>query len=241
MSNVSQVLSSNDLREVTTDKQHVLGSAGHTADGRKFRYAKAGGSTLAAGKLAVAADPNANVVNKAVTANAAIGSKEVKLTAGGAISADAYADGLLHVNDATGEGHTYRIVGNTAGTSGNSYAVVVRLADPIEVALVASTSEVSLYKNDYDSIVISAVDQADLPVGVAKVDIPSGSHGWVQTYGEAAVLADEAVTRGLELTIGTGVAGAVEAVDAVGEPLVGTASQALVDTEYSPVFLKISA
>lgn len=239
MSNVSQVLSNNDITDVTSDQQHVLGFSGHTADGRKFRYGKAGGTALAAGKLVVAADADANVVNKAVTAAAAIGSKEVKLTAGGAVSADAYAGGLLHVNDATGEGYVYSVEGNTAGTSGNSYAITVRLKDPIKKALVASTSEVSLYKNDYDSVVISATDQADLPVGVPAVDVAANSFAWFQTYGEAAVLADEAVTRGQTVTIGTGTAGAVEASDLIGEPTVGIASQALVDTEYSPVFLKI--
>ena len=240
MSNVSQVLSATDITEVTTEKQATLGSRGVTADGRRFVYARAGAANLAAGKLAVAADADANVVNVAATAAAAVGSKKVQLTAGGAVAADAYADGLLQVNDATGEGHTYRVVGNTAGTAGNSYAVVVHLADPIQVALVATTSEVSLYKADSDSVVISATDQADLVVGVPAVAIPANAYGWLQTYGEAAVLADEAVTRGATVTIGTGVAGAVEAADLIGEQTVGVASQALVDTEYSPVFLKIA-
>lgn len=241
MSNISQALSAADITEVTSEKLHTLGKVGMTADGRKFKYAKAGATLLAAGKLAVAADADANVVNKAVTAAAAIGSKEVKFTAGGAVSADAYADGMLQVNDATGEGYTYRIVGNTAGTAGNSYAVVVRLAEPIQAALVATTSEISLYKNDFDGLVISAVDQADLPVGVPVVPIAAGSYGWVQTFGIAAVLADEAVTRGQTVTIGTGVAGAVEAADLIGEPAIGIAAQALIDTEYSPVFLTLGA
>ena len=235
MSNVSQVLSTTGLTEVTSEKQATLGTRGVTADGRRFVYAKAGAADLAPGKLAVAADPNSNVVNKAVTAVAPVGSKTVQFTAGAAITADAYADGILQVNDADGEGTSYRITGNTGGT-----AVTVTLADPIEVALKKTTSEVSLYKADSDSVVISATDQADLAVGVPLVTIPAGNYGWLQTYGPSAVLADEAVTRGLEVTIGTGTAGAVEAVDLVGEQVVGVASQALVDTEYSPVFLKIA-
>ena len=233
MSNVSGILTASDISEVTTDKLHTLGTEAVTVDGRKFRYAKAGAAALAAGKLAVAADPVATVVNVAATAVAAVGDRQVRLTAGAAVAANAYADGILQVNDADGEGHTYRIEGNTAGT-----AVIVRLADPLHTAL-ALTSEVSLYKNEFDSIVISATDQADLAVGVANVVIPAGSYGWVQTYGMAAVLADEAVTRGQTLTIGTGVAGAVEAADLIGEQTVGVAAQALIDTEYSPVFLTI--
>lgn len=235
MSNVSQVLSTTDITEVTTDKQATLGTRGVTKDGRKFVYGKAGAANLAPGKLVVAADADSNVVNKAVTKDAPVGSKSVALTAGGAVAQDAFADGILQVNDATGEGTSYRIAGNTAGTN-----IVVTLAEPIQVELKATTSEVSLYKADSDSVVISATDQADLAVGVPLVTIPANNYGWFQTYGPAAVLADEAVTRGLELTIGTGVAGAVEAVDLAGEQVIGVASQALVDTEYSPVFLKIA-
>lgn len=236
MSNVSQVLSANDIQDVTSTKQQDFGTVARTADGRKFRYGKAGGVALAAGKLVVAADADANVVNKVVTAAAKIGSKQVALTAGGSVTANAYAGGVLQVNDATGEGYTYRVVGNTGGTN-----IVVTLGDPIQKALVASTSEVSLYKHECDGVVISAVDQADLPVGVPVSDIPANSFGWFQVYGMAAVLADEAVTRGQSLTIGTGTAGAVEAADLIGEPQVGVAAQALIDTEYSPVFLTINS
>lgn len=236
MSNVAQVLSANDLQDVTSTQQQDFGTVACTKDGRKFRYGKAGGTALAAGKLVVAADADANVVNKVVTAAAKIGSKQVALTAGGSVTANAYAGGVLQVNDATGEGYTYSVVGNTGGTN-----IVVTLGDPIQKALVASTSEVSLYKHECDGVVISATDQADLPVGVPVSDIPANSFGWFQVYGMAAVLADEAVTRGQSLTIGTGTAGAVEAADLIGEPQVGVAAQALIDTEYSPVFLTINS
>ena len=51
---------------------------------------------------------------------------------------------------------------------------------------------------------------------------------------------DEAVTNGTIVTIGTSVAGAVEAQDAAGEPIVGVVDgTAGVDTEYQQVYLKI--
>lgn len=230
-------LTSTDVRDVTTAKQDQLGALGETSDGRKYRYSKAGASALDPGKLCVNADLDSNVTNVLVPVAAAIGATSVSVTAGGTIVADAYADGYLTVNDATGEGITYLVTGNSGRTG--SGTITVSLAEPLQVALVAATSEVTLKKNNWDSVVISATDQADQPVGFPNVTIAAGSYGWLQTHGECAVWADEAVTRGQALTIGTGTAGQVEALDAAGEPQLGVASEALVDTEYRSAFLTI--
>lgn len=233
-----RTLVDSDLREVTSTKTQTLGSVGRTADGRVYRYAKAGASDLAPGKLAVNSDLNADVTNKTIAASAAIGAKSVVIDAGGAIVADAYADGFLTINDATGEGITYAVSGNT-GVSGAG-EVTVSLKEPLKVAVTVDVSEATLKASPFSGLVISATDQADLPVGVPNVTITAGYFGWVQTQGECAVLADEAVTKGLALTTGTGVAGAVEAYDGVGEHIIGIASEALVDTEYRSAFLTIS-
>lgn len=225
-------LTNQDARKTSSTQLHVLGSIAETASGRVYRYAKAGASNLVAGNLQVNADLDSNVTNKAVTAASAIGSFSVSFTAGASQTLDAYKDGFLTVNDATGEGITYAVGGNTSGT-----AVTVALKEPITVALVASTSEVTLKKNPWDSVVISATDQADQAVGVPNTAVTAAYYFWAQTRGEAAVLADEAVARGLALTIGTGTAGAVEALDAAGEPQIGVASEALVDTENRAAFL----
>lgn len=227
-------LSAQDARKVRSDQLHRLGTIAETADGRVFRYTKAGASNLVAGNLQVNADLDSNVTNKAVTAASAIGSTSVSFTAGGSQTLDAYKDGFVVVNDATGEGIAYAVNGNSSGT-----AVVVGLREPVVVALVASTSEVTLKKNTWDSVVISAVDQADQPVGVPNTAATAAYYLWVQTRGECPVLADEAVTKGSMLTIGTGTAGAVEAIDLIGEALVGVASEALVDTENRAVFLQM--
>lgn len=226
-------LTTQDARKVSSTQTQRLGSIAETADGRVYRYAKVGASNLVAGNLQVNADLDSNVVNKTAAAAVAIGAFQVGFTAGGSQTADTYKDGFLTVNDATGEGITYAVVGNTSGT-----AVTVNLSEPIIVALTTS-SEVTLKKNTWDSAVISATDQADQPVGVPNVAMTAAYYGWLQTRGECAVWADEAVAKGLQLTIGTGVAGQVEALDAVAEALVGIASEALVDTENRAAYLTI--
>lgn len=231
-------LASQDIRKTSSTKQHTLGSVGVTRDGRVYRYAQAGGSNLAAGKLNVAATVDSNVTDKTVARTYDAGAMQVIIDAGGAITADAYADGTLNINDATGEGVSCLVRGNSK-TSGAA-ELTVDLAEEMPVALTADVSEASLTKNPWDDIVISVADQADMAVGVANVALSTTHYGWVQTRGVCAVLADEAITAGAAVVCGSSVAGAVETMDTddvVAQ--VGIALVAGVDTEYREVFLTI--
>ena len=225
------------LFEESSTQKHPIGTRRPLEDGRVFVYAKNGSAALAAGKLCVAATVVANHVNISVAAAAAIGDKTVTVTLGAtAATADQYKDGFMVVNDATGEGHQYKIRGHAAADASGS--LEVNLYDGIRVALTTS-SEVSLLKHPYDSVVISATDQADLAVGIPPIAVTADYYFWIQTWGPCPALADETLTIGKLITIGTGVAGAVELYDAAAEQIVGVACQAGVDTEYRQVFLKI--
>ena len=231
-------ITSQDAREIqSTNAGLALGVAAVTADGRMYRYATAGGSNLAAGKLTVNADVDSNATNKTIAASAAIGATSVVVDVAGTIVANAYAGGYLTINDATGEGISYLVAGNGGRTGAGE--ITVYLQEALEVAVTVDVSEYTLTANPYASVVISATDQADMATGVPNVAITAAYFGWVQTGGTCSVLYDEAVTRGLALTIGTGVAGAVEALDAAGEPQIGVAQMAGVDTEYQPAMLTI--
>lgn len=232
----SAALVANDPYTTTTTKEHELGRFGQTADGRGYRYARAGAVALDPGKLAVAATVVANHVNLACAA-AAVGANTVTVTLGAtAVSENDYADGWLCINDVDGEGIAYRITGHPAANA--SATLVVTLAQPIQVALTAN-SEASLHRNRFDDVVISVTDQADTPVGIPNVSVAIDRYFWLQTKGECAALADETLAAGVALTTGTGVAGAVEALDAAGEPEIGTAIQAGVDTEYRLISLSL--
>lgn len=226
-----------NVRETSPTKQHVLGTKYEDEFGRIWRYGKAGASDLAPGKLAVNGDADTDGTNVTVARTYAAGATSIVVDFGGAVTADYFADGTLSVSDATGEGVAVRVNGNTA-TSGAGEATI-SLAEPLPVALTIDVSEVTLDRSPWDAAVISATDQADMPVGVPNVTIAATYYGWFQTRGTCAVLADEAVAKGLALTIGTGVAGAVEALDGAGEFQVGVAQIALVDTEYRQAFLTI--
>lgn len=225
-----------DVRTTSATQLEELGAVAQTSDGRVYRYIQAGGTALAPGLVVANADAVANHTNIAVAAAAAVGDTKIKVTLGAtAATAEQYKDGFITVSDAAGEGITYKVRGHDAIASAGSGWIY--LAEPIKVALTTS-SEVSL-ESPYAGVIVAAVDQADAPLGVPNVTIAASEYGWVQTKGVCAVLADEAVTKGATVTTGTGVAGAVEAADLIGETTVGVALQALVDTEYRAVNLTL--
>lgn len=229
-----------NVRETSTTKQHEVGTR-YVADGdedqKVYRYVLAGATALDPGKLVVNSDVDSDVVNKTVARTYAAGTTTVIIDSAGAVAADEYAGGTLTISDATGEGVSCRVSGNTVLTGAGE--LTVYLKEPVPVALTIDVSEATLLRNPWYGVVISATDQADMPVGVPNVAIAANAYGWVQTRGECAVLADEAVAKGLALTTGTGVAGAVEALDAAGEVQIGVALEALVDTEYRAAYLSI--
>lgn len=236
-SGVTQLQASDARKTSETRNGMPLGSLAVTRDGRAYRWSRAGGTNLVQANLNVNADANADVVNVQAGESAVAGATTVVVEAGGTIALDAYAGGYLTTVDAAGEGYSYLVIGNTA--SSGAADITVELSEPLEEALTADTSEVSLEKHPYDGVVISATNQADMPTGVQNTDVTADHYFWNQVWGQAAVLADEAVTRGLEVTIGSAVAGSVEAVDAAAEPLVGIAQNALVDAEHRAIQLKI--
>lgn len=236
---MSKLVSIN-VRETSTVQQHRIGTR-YVMDGdddRKiYRYALAGASALDPGKLCVNSDVDSDVVNKTVARTYAAGATEIIIDSAGAVAADEYRGGTLTISDATGEGVAMRVSGNTVLSGAGE--LTVYLDEPCPVALTIDVSEATLLRSPWYGVVISATDQADMPVGVPNVSIAAGSYGWLQTRGECAVWADEAVAKGLALTIGTGVAGQVEALDAAGEFQIGVAMEALVDTEYRAAYLTI--
>jgi hypothetical protein len=234
---MTQTLIAINTREISASKQHKLGTKYEDEFGNIYRYIKNAAVALNPGQIVVNADSDADGTNKTVARTYTAGAMEIIVDAGGAVAEDAFADGTLTVNDATGEGVSVVVSGNTATTG--AAEMTVYLAQPLPVALTIDVSEVTLQKSPWDSVVISIADQADMPVGVPNVAITASYYGWVQTRGVCSVLFDEAVAKGLALTIGSSTVGAVEAADGAGEPHVGVAMMAGVDTEYQPAFLSI--
>lgn len=162
MANVNNVLTATDIHDVTTDKQGVIGQYAMTADGRIYRYAKAGAALAAGNKLAApttaaktgnteaAYKPGAQVIETAITATDADLPK--------------YEDGVATIN-----GAEYLVNGITKDGS-------ISLADKLDVAVAKSTS-VSVAVNKFNGMTKAASGSY---VGVAEVAVPNGSYFWAR-------------------------------------------------------------
>lgn len=236
----SMDITDQDLRAISSTKGGAqLGQAGTTRDGRVYRYAKAGASALDHGKLMINADINSDVVNKTVARTYAAGVTEVIIDAAGAVAVDAYKGGYLTISDATGEGYSYLVAGNSVTTG--AAELTVYLAQPTIAALTIDVSEATLTKHAYDSVVISVTDQLDMPTGVPNVDVTAAYYCWLQTGGKCSVLADASThARGSLATISAATAGAIGLKDGHAEPQVAVYDEIAVSTEYRGVFLTMN-
>lgn len=231
------------IHEISATAKETVGTLRVLQDGRKFRYAKAGSTALAAGKMCIATKINAAHADENLAAAAAVGDTQLTLTvtAGLAIAANALAGGWLLINDGTGEGHTYAIAGNSAITASGT-TLYISLAEPIRVAMAAgSTTQFTLVASPWMGVTASATEE-NVPVGIPPVAVTADYYCWLQTGGVAAALMLGTPAVGSMLTLGS-VAGALTAISStldVDQPIVaqqlGTAG---VSTEYQPVKLLI--
>jgi hypothetical protein len=236
-----------------TTQYHAIGTKGIMQDGRVFYYTRNGTtSALTRGSVYAQAANVANHLNQTVTAAADFSVGHTAVTAGlGATLAGrgVYDEGWCILNDDTGEGYYYKIRDSAGAGSGADMAM--NLYDPIVVGAGAATS-FSLIENSYSNPIIAPAAAGEAVVGVpvgtfaaatsaatATAAAVDATYGWMQTWGEAAVLADEAIALKLAITTGTSVAGAVEAGDAYGEIEFGVMRQPAIDTEYQLAYLRI--
>ena len=233
MSSFITHISEQDVRSTSTVRGGtLLGAYGGTADGRIYRWSKAGAVDLAAGKVNVTPARATNHANRTLATGSAIGSYTVQVPVGAtAVTQDQYKDGTLTVNDGVGEGITYLIEGNTSAAS--SGTTTVTLSEPIKVAL-TSASDVTLDVSACDLLIVSPSAVAHNAAGVNNVAITASTFGWVQVKGYCSVLSDGIVTKGAGAILSDAVAGAVEIeVAATVTNRVANAVEASVDTEYS--------
>lgn len=208
--------------------------------GVEYAYSRAGGTALAAGKATQAVAATANHANIAVATAAAIGATKVQVTLGAtAATLNQYKDGQLVVNDATGEGHAYRIKGNPAADASGS--LWVDLEDAIRVALVAGTSQVTLYPNKFSGNVVSTTEENEC-TGVAPIVVTADYYYWSVVKGDVPCLIDGTPAVGTMLTF-SATAGAVAAINAtldIDQPVIGRMPFAAgVDTEYRMICIDV--
>lgn len=232
-------LTAQDARKVSSTKVHDLGTICETADGRVYRYSRAGAVDLSAGKITIGAPKVANHTNNAVATAAAVGDRSVNITLAGATATTLgqYDDGFLVVNDSAGVGAAYRIEG-TPVISGSGTGRI-QISEAVATALTTS-SKVSLVPNTFADTIISSSAVAFFCNGAPNVAVTAGYYYWSQTAGIASILSDGVVTKGAGAIISDAVNGAVE-VEVAGTVTqrVGWAPEATVDAKYYPIYLTL--
>ena len=175
-----------------------LGTIRELHDGRTFVYCLNGGVALAAG--AVCASVITTKHNEqTVTVAHAVGTKAVTMTDSGAgVSADQYKDGSLVVAAGSGIGECYNIVGNTAATAGATFTI--NLENGLRTAWSTSTTDISIYPNRYNGVIVNPTDGQQIPACVPQIIVPIANYFWGQVAGHGAMLIDvNAQAAGTEL------------------------------------------
>lgn len=210
-----------------------LGAKAYTGDGREFRFALAGATTLVPGTLLQCAVENTAWENLAVTATA-IGATTVTTTTTLTVTANAWAGGYLFVTVTPGQGYQYKIKSNLAATSA---VTTITLEDPILVAL-TTASRIDITPSPWASVIINPSTATGAVVGAAVFPITNAQYGWIQTVGPANVLAQGTVTVGTQVAASSTTAGAVVAFSGV-LATVGVAITGIATTEYGAIDLTI--
>ena len=219
--------------------QHQLGAIGFTTDGRRFRYAKAGAALTAGDLLQSPAEVTAQE-SLAPAAAAALGATSISVTTGGTVTSNAYADGYAVITNTPGNGIYYKIKSNEAVTGATT--MVIKLYDPITVALTTAASKIDLVFNPFAGVIQNPATPTGCPVGVAPRAFTSGYYGWIQDKGSCSVLAGGNITVGRQVVADLGVAATVVvAANATTEvyPVVGYAQTTVATGENATIFLNI--
>jgi len=233
-------------------QRHALGTKAVSQDGRVFRYAEMGGTAGVPGKLYQTVVPIANHTNIACDVARAAGAVKISATDGGTGAAvDIFAEGYVIINDAAGEGYTYKIAGGPQQPSGTGHAVAasgavitVNLAPGYSVQTALTTSsKVTFNRNRYKAVILSTTGTTAPVVGVGVSDVTADYFCWLQTGGPAAVLTDGTVVIAQHVRSSDGTAGSVEALDRDGthenEQEIGVVMHVNATTEYSLVDLSL--
>lgn len=234
------VIPRQSIYEESAAAKHAFGDMCCLPGSRLFVYCKNGAVALTDGIIVQAAAPLANHKNRALNAAAAIGALKVQVAFGAtAAAANYYSEGYLHFNDVAPEGTIYKVKSHLAISGSDN--VWINFYDPLWKAATTS-SEVTLTKAKEDSVIILPNTGLTAPaVGVPLIDITASYYFWAQCYGPCPVLTQGTVVIGQPVTVGGTTDGAVGPCTAVTDARFGDVMQVNASTEYSLIFLKISA
>jgi hypothetical protein len=173
--------------EESVSAKHKIGTRMQLADGRVFYYAQAGG-TIIAGNLCLAVLPTASFDQCALDTAGVVGSKTIGITPAGSptVLANDFAEGYFVVHGGTTGGGQCRKISSHDASSSNS-EITLELYDPF-TAVVHADAVGEIIRNPYKDVTHLA-NSTGTAVGVPLIAMTDNYFGWLQTWGECALLA----------------------------------------------------
>jgi hypothetical protein len=241
--------SGQSIYETKTVPLHHPGTTAVLPDGREYVYVANRGSAIATGKLCkfneVSTNTDLCVIPTQTTGSLAVGSTILNITLPGSTTyvENQLLGDFLNIDDDTGEGTLYKILGNPALTAGTALTVVI---EPLRVAITTSTTVTVV--THYNDVQIADANQTQRIAGVTQVAIGAGSTTpvffWLQNKGLVSVLMNGTPAVGTPLVPSGTTAGAVDASAEAGSGLydlvVGTmVSLAGVSTEHHVAWINV--
>lgn len=210
------------FRSTTNSAGITLGTRIETRDGRVFRWALAGGTTLVTGNVLQSPVQITNHQNLTPVA-AAIGDKLITVALGATLAtANQYAGGWAMIDTTPSLGFAYPIASHAAAALSTSVDLILPSDAPVQVALTTS-SRVSLQANPYSGVIQFPTTATGAYAGVCVYPITNAEYGWIQTGGPACVLVAGTPAVGQLVSPSTGTAGAAMinsgTIDAIGTML----------------------
>jgi len=212
-----------DVTRADASPKYPAGQGFTRADGNVFRYAHvgtaanagqlvgqttaSGGATYGAAVVVASASATAEPSENPILPGQ-VGSHFVELTIS-SIAANKYQGGYLVTTRGTGLGETYRIIGNTASGTPTTGVLHVRLAEPIKVALTATTG-IIIVPSIFTDLAASATTSTTVTGVLMSTTTSTNLWAWVCTRGVVGCVEDNTVpvTAGNQIVASGNTAGA---------------------------------
>src|SRR3990167_3810518 len=194
--------SANEPFETGATQSYPLGTRMHVDGERIFRYTKNDATALSVARVVSAARPIFGLEDRAVSSGAVASGATgegvnitVSVPLGTKIITNEYKEGLLFVNDGSGEGHVYVIASNPTTDLTLTTAAFTISAPPH--LTISTTSRVTLLRNRYQKVVQYSPSQATQVLGITPVAVSASAYFWLQTGGPCAALQQDDLLENL--------------------------------------------
>lgn len=218
-------------------------------DGRKFRFGRAGGTTLVAANVQQAGINTPNHVDTTAVATAINARAGVTTLGATAATVNDYREGYMVVSVTPDGGSIYVIGSHAAVASAGEFTGNFAPGFALKAAW-TTTSRIDLIRNPYRAAIEAVGTTVTAPIiGVAVMALAANStnaalsHGWFATHGPCAVETDGTLVVGQRAVTA---ADAGELAPATGviatyivEQEVGIVMRVAADTAFSTIFLTI--